>query len=88
MKTALRIYQYNIARGAYLTPEYFVKAIRLAAASGFTHFLPYLENMIRLPSMTRACPACAYTPEQWQVFETVARNAGMELVSHFNVIGF
>ncbi|MDD5704812.1 MAG: family 20 glycosylhydrolase [Kiritimatiellae bacterium] len=82
-----RIYHYDIARGAYLTPEYVIKAIRLAAASGFTHFLPYLENMIRLPSIEKACPACAYTSEQWSDFETTARAAGITLVPHFNVIG-
>ena len=87
MKTPLRIYHYDIARGAYLTPEYFGKALRLAAASGFTHFVPYLEKMIRLPSIEKSCPACAYTPEHWRQFEAVAGDAGIELMPHFNVIG-
>ena len=80
-------YHYDIARGAYLKPDYFKEAIRLAAASGFTHFLPYLENMIQLPSIKNACPQCAYTENDWREFETVADKAGIELVPHFNVIG-
>ena len=40
---------YDIARGAYLKPEYFRQAIKLAAEAGFTYFLPYMENMQILP---------------------------------------
>lgn len=87
MKTPVRIFHYDIARGAYLTPEYFIKAIRLAASEGFTQFLPYLENMIRLPAWEKACAAVAYTAQDWQRFGAVATQAGVELVPHFNVIG-
>jgi hypothetical protein len=80
-------FHYDIARGAYLKPDVFCSALRLAAKSGYTHFLPYLENMIRLPSMERACPSCVYTVEDWKIFEAVANEAGIELVPHFNVIG-
>jgi len=80
-------FHYDIARGAYLRPEYFQEAIRHAAHRGFTHFLPYLENMIRLPSMERACPEVAYTKENWRTFEATAQESGIELVPHFNVIG-
>lgn len=80
-------FHYDIARGTYLKPEYFRRALKLAAEAGYTHFLPYLENMIRLPSMARACPSCAYTAEDWQQFDAVARDSGIELVPHFNVIG-
>jgi hypothetical protein len=83
----IRIYHYDVARGAYLLPDVFIKAIRLAAASGFTHFLPYLENMVRLPSMEKSCPACAYTQEQWRKFESDAGESGIQLMPHFNVIG-
>jgi len=87
MKNTFRAFHYDIARGSYLTNETFCTALRLAARSGFTHFIPYLENMIRLPAMAQACPSCAYTADDWQKFETVARAAGIELVPHFNVIG-
>ncbi len=87
MKLKFNCYHYDIARGAYLRPEFFKKAMRLAADSGFTHFLPYLENMIRLPSMERACPDSAYTAEQWRDFEKAADEYGIELMPHFNVIG-
>lgn len=83
----LRICHHDIGRGAYLKPETFENAMRLAAESGFTHFLPYLENMIRLPSMAKACPACAYTPERWRAFDAVAHDVGLELMPHFNVVG-
>lgn len=80
-------YHYDIARGAYLKPDVFHEALRTAAASGFTHFLPYLEAMIRLPSSAKASPACAYDAELWRGFEATAKAAGIELVPHFNVIG-
>lgn len=80
-------FHYDIARGTYLTTEMFHRALRLAADSGYTHFLPYLENMIRLPSMAKACPRSAYTADDWRAFEATARKAGIELVPHFNVIG-
>lgn len=80
-------FHYDIARGDYLQPETFCKALRLAARSGYTHFLPYLENMIRLPSMERACPDCAYTAPDWRLFEATAAEAGIALIPHFNVIG-
>jgi len=70
MKNTFRAFHYDIARGSYLTNETFCTALRVAARSGFTHFIPYLENMIRLPSMEKACPACAYTPDDWQKDET------------------
>jgi hypothetical protein len=78
---------FDIARGCYIKPDVFCDALRLAAQSGYTHFLPYLENMIRLPSMEKACPSCAYTADDWRRFDTVANKAGIELVPHFNVIG-
>lgn len=84
---AFRGFHYDIARGAYLRPDAFREAIRHAARCGYTHFLPYLENMIRLPSMERACPPCAYTAEDWRAFQAAADEAGIELVPHFNVIG-
>ena len=80
-------YHYDIARGAYLTPEVFQEAVRTAAAAGFTHFLPYLEAMIRLPSSAKASPPCAYDADAWRRFESTAKIAGIELVPHFNVIG-
>jgi len=80
-------FHYDIARGTYPTREVLQRALRLAGESGYTHFLPYLENMIRLPSMERACPKSAYTAEDWATFEAVAHEAGIELVPHFNVIG-
>lgn len=82
-----KCFHYDIASGAYLKPEVFKKALKLAADSGFTHFLPYLESMIRLTPMERACPDCAYTPEQWRDFDDAAAKAGIELIPHFNVIG-
>jgi hypothetical protein len=82
-----KCYHYDIARGAYLKPEVFKEAIKLAADSGFTHFFPYLENMIKLEGIEKACPSCAYTPEQWHEFDEVAEAAGIELIPHFNVIG-
>lgn len=87
MDLKFKCLHYDIARGAYLRPETFREAMHLAAKSGFTHFLPYLENMIRLPSMEKACPACAYTPEQWSDFDSTAAGYGIELIPHFNVIG-
>jgi hypothetical protein len=87
MDTSFIGFHYDIARGTYLKPDIFCRALKLAAESGYTHFLPYLENMIRLPSMERACPSCAYTAEDWKRFEAVAKDAGIELVPHFNVIG-
>jgi len=80
-------FHYDIARGAYLRPASFHEAIRHAASCGYTHFLPYIENMIRLPSMERACPPCAYTAEDWRSFQATADAAEIELVPHFNVIG-
>ena len=82
-----KCYHYDIARGAYLKPEIFKTVLLHAAASGFTHFLPYLENMIKLPSLAKACPDCAYTPLQWKEFEDIANKCGIELIPHFNVIG-
>ena len=87
MDLKFNCYHYDIGRGAYLKPEIFKKAMRLAADSGFTHFLPYLENMIKLPAMEKACPECAYTPEQWRDFDKAAAEYGIELIPHFNVIG-
>ncbi len=80
-------FHYDIARGAYLRPATFHETIRHAARCGYTHFLPYIENMIRLPSMEKACPPCAYTAEDWRAFQATADAAGIELVPHFNVIG-
>ncbi len=80
-------FHYDIARGSYLKPAIFKDALRVAAAAGFTHFIPYLETMIRLPSAAKASPACAYDAETWREFEAVARDAGIGLVPHFNVIG-
>ncbi|MBI4023917.1 MAG: family 20 glycosylhydrolase [Verrucomicrobia bacterium] len=87
MKKPFLGFHYDIARGSYLKPETFCRALRLAAQSGYTHFLPYLENMIRLPALAKACPPCAYTAADWRRFESVAKAAGIELVPHFNVIG-
>jgi hypothetical protein len=87
MDLKFNCYHYDIARGAYLKPDVFKKAMKLAADSGFTHFLPYLENMIKLPSMEKACPKCAYSAEQWCDFEKAAGEYGIELIPHFNVIG-
>ncbi|MCG2659192.1 MAG: hypothetical protein L6437_02970, partial [Kiritimatiellae bacterium] len=87
MELKFNCYLYDIGRGAYLKPEFFKKAMKLAADSGFTHFLPYLENMIKLPSMAKACPQCAYTAEQWRDFDKTAEKYGIELIPHFNVIG-
>ncbi|HMP77274.1 MAG TPA: family 20 glycosylhydrolase [Kiritimatiellia bacterium] len=86
-RLAFRGFHYDIARGTYLRPAAFHEAICHAARCGYTHFLPYLENMIRLPSMERACPPCAYTAEDWGAFQATADAAGIELVPHFNVIG-
>ena len=83
----MRIFHYDIARGCYLRPREFKKAMTLAQKSGFDHFLPYLENMIRLPSIEKACPARAVTPEQWREYENHGRAVGIELMAHFNVIG-
>lgn len=85
--TVFRGFHYDIARGAYLRPEWFHEAIRHAVRCGYTHFLPYLENMIRLPSMEKACPDVAYRPEDWRAFEKTAFENNIELVPHFNVIG-
>ena len=87
MELKFNCYHYDIGRGAYLKPDIFKKAMKLAADSGFTHFLPYLENMIKLPSMEKACPKCAYTAEQWRDFDKTAEKYGIELIPHFNVIG-
>lgn len=78
---------YDIARGAYLKPEAFRCALDSAARAGFTHFLPYLENMIRLPSIEKACPSCAYGRETWREIEAAAAGHGLQMVGHFNVIG-
>ena len=78
---------YDIARGAFLRPESLCEILRRAAKSGFTHFIPYLENMIDLPSMTKASARYAYTPDDWRVFQDTAKECGIELVPHFNVIG-
>ncbi len=86
-RPAFRGFHYDVARGAHLRPDTFHAAIRHAARCGYTHFLPYLETMIRLPSMERACPPCAYTAEDWRGFQATADAAGIELVPHFNVIG-
>lgn len=80
-------FHYDIARGAWLRPRIFRQAIERAAALGYTHFVPYLENFIRLPILRRACPRQAYTPAQWKDFESVADAVGIELVPHFNVAG-
>ena len=87
MDLKFNCYHFDIGRGAYLKPEIFKRAMKLAADSGFTHFLPYLENMIKLPSMEKACPKCAYTAEQWSDFDKTAGEYGIELIPHFNVIG-
>src|SRR5262245_10717377 len=87
MKKPFLGFHYDIARGTYLTPEFFCRAIELAARSGYTHFFPYLESMIRLPSTEKACPSCAYTAKDWAKFQSVAGDAKIELVPHFNVIG-
>ncbi|MCE9613905.1 MAG: family 20 glycosylhydrolase [Lentisphaerae bacterium] len=85
--TGLRILHLDIARGSYLRPAVFARAMHLAAQAGFTHVAPYLEHMLRLPAMEAACPPCAYTPAQWRAFEREAVRAGVELIPHFNVIG-
>ena len=83
----MRALHYDIARGAYLKPERFKEAIRLAAASGFTHFLPYLENMLRLERVAKQSPACAYGLDQMRDFAACAKEAGIVLIPHFNVVG-
>ncbi len=80
-------FHYDIARGAYLRPAVLIEAMQLAADNGFTHFVPYLENMIALPAMRKASPSCAYTPDQWREFDASAQKIGIDLVPHFNVIG-
>jgi len=80
-------YCYDFGQGAYLKPEFVKVAIRLAADSGYTHFLAYLENLIRLPCLEKACPASAYTLEQWREFDAVAVAAGIELVPSLTTIG-
>ena len=80
-------YHFDIGRGAYLKPAVFCEAIRKASTAGYTHFIPYLENMIRLEAVRKACPECAYTAEDWKHFQQVADECGIELVPHFNVIG-
>jgi hypothetical protein len=80
-------YMYDIARGAFLRPDAFKRMISHAAENGFTHFIPYLENMIRLPSMEKASRACAYSAAEWRDFQNTAADAGIELVPQFNVIG-
>ena len=87
MTVLKKFYMYDIARGAYLRPKAFHEILRHAAASGFTHFIPYLENMIDLPSMTKASNACAYNADDWKDFQKTAQACGIELVPHFNVIG-
>jgi hypothetical protein len=80
-------YMYDIARGAFLKPETFKRMILHAAENGFTHFIPYLENMILLPSMEKASRSCAYSAGEWCDFQNTAEKAGIELVPQFNVIG-
>jgi len=82
-----RGFHYDIARGSHLSPAVFLTAITTAARAGYTHFLPYLENMIRLPALEKACPVAAYTAADWQRFQQTAREHHIELVPHFNVIG-
>ena len=82
-----RFYMYDIARGAYLRPESLCEMLRHAARCHFTHFIPYLENMVSLPSMSKAACRCAYTRQDWEAFQLAAEEAGIELVPHFNVIG-
>ena len=82
-----RFYMYDIARGAYLRPDALREMLRHAARCHFTHFIPYLENMIDLPSMTKGACRCAYTQQDWESFQKTAEEAGIELVPHFNVIG-
>jgi hypothetical protein len=82
-----KCFMHDIARGAYVKPEYFEKIITYAADSGYTHYLPYLENMIRLPSIQNACPNSAYTPTQWKNFDAHAKNLGIELIPHFSLAG-
>ena len=77
----------DIGRGAYLRREVFIEMLRLCGREGITHVLPYLEDMIRLPSQERACPACAYDATDWQDFERAASASGVELVPHVNVVG-
>ena len=83
----MRALHYDIARGAYLKPERFMEAIRLAAASGFTHFLPYLENMLLLERVAKQSPGCAYSLDQMRDFALCAKEAGIGLIPHFNVVG-
>lgn len=82
-----RVFHYDIARGAYLKPEYFRQAIKLAADAGFTHFLPYLEHMQLLKSASKQSPDCAYSIGQMQSFAAYASSLGIELIPHFNVLG-
>lgn len=82
-----RFYMYDIARGAYLRPDSLCELLRHAAKCHYTHFIPYLENMIDLPSMTKGAEHCAYTRQDWETFQKTAEEAGIEVVPHFNVIG-
>lgn len=86
-KMEFRCFHYDIARGAYLKPQNLKTALKMAADEGFTHFLPYLENMIRLTPLAKASVSCAYTPDQWRQFDETAANSKIELIPHFNVIG-
>lgn len=81
------ILHYDIARGAYLTPNAFKEALKLAAEAEFTHFLPYLENMLYLDSSAKQSPDCAYSVQQLQQFAEYGKSQGIELIPHFNVLG-
>ncbi|OQA84115.1 MAG: Glycosyl hydrolase family 20, catalytic domain [Lentisphaerae bacterium ADurb.Bin242] len=83
----MNILHYDIARGCYLRPEEFKKAMKLARDNSFDAFLPYLENMLQLKTVEKACPSCAITPNQWREYGIYAGKIGIELFGHFNVIG-
>jgi hypothetical protein len=87
LDNSTRILHYDIARGAYLKPEYFMEAVKMAANAGFTHFLPYLENMLSLKSAARQSPECAYSIQQMQQFLEYGKSMGIEIIPHFNVLG-
>ncbi|MCF6174888.1 MAG: family 20 glycosylhydrolase [Victivallaceae bacterium] len=82
-----RILHYDIARGAYLKPEYFKEALKISAAAGFTHFLPYLENMLYLGNTVKQNPECAYNVQQMRKFAEYGQSKGIEIIPHFNVLG-
>jgi Glycosyl hydrolase family 20, catalytic domain len=82
-----RVLHYDIARGAYLKPKYFEEALKISAKAGFTHFLPYLENMLYLESSAKQSPDCAYSVQQMQDFAEYGKNQGIEFIPHFNVLG-